>query len=198
MLSGLLYPVGGTYRRQHCARWVLNTACLSALLAILTPPVASAQRTSAMTSFRHAGKIKEIQSLDWIGLYDQLAPYTRWWKETAACAGIPLNTARVDSVQFYFVNAVDFAPTPTDKPNHMMIGVTYGASEQIFIAIRHARTERTVRHEMMHQILYWWGESDWHDDTHEAFKRCGLLIPLAGEGGQTRQLTSGNLSTAGN
>ena len=47
--------------------------------------------------------------------------------------------------------------TPTDKPDRMMVGVTYAASEQIFIAIRHVRIETTVKHEMMHQLLYWWG-----------------------------------------
>lgn len=144
---------------------------------ILAPSLISAQRPSAMTSFRHAGTAKEFPSLDSIGLYDQLAPYAQWWKETAACAGIPLPTARIDSVQFYYVNTVDFAPIPTDKPDRMVIGVTYGSKEQIFIAVRQARTEKTVRHEMMHQILYWWGERDWHDDAREEFRRCGLERP---------------------
>jgi hypothetical protein len=143
--------------------------------------LALAQRPPAMTSYRHANTVKEIPSLDWIGLYDPLALYAQWWKETAACAGIPL-PARTDSVQFYYVNAVDFAPMPTDKPGRMVIGVTYAAREQVFIAVRHARTEKTVKHEMMHQILYWWGEKDWDDDAHPEFKRCGLqaaLLPTA-------------------
>jgi hypothetical protein len=58
----------------------------------------------------------------------------------------------------------------------MMIGVTYAASEQIFIAIRHIRIETTVKHEMMHQLLYWWGEPAWHDDAREEFSRCGLEV----------------------
>jgi hypothetical protein len=154
--------------RFSCA-WLLA-------LTALAPLPASAQRPAVMTSFRHAGTIKHIRSLDWIGLYDQLEPYARWWKETAACAGIPLPASRLGSVQFYFVNAVDFAPTPTDKPDRMMVGVTYAASEQIFIAIRHIRIEATVKHEMMHQILYWWGEPGWHDDAREEFSRCGLEV----------------------
>lgn len=156
---------------------MLRFLCPSLLALIaLAPFPASAQRPAAMTSFRHAGSIKHIQSLDWIGLYDQLDAYARWWKETATCAGIPLPAARVDSVQFYFVNAVDFAPIPTDKPDRMMVGVTYAASEQIFIAIRQVRNETTVKHEMMHQLLYWWGEPAWHDDEREEFGRCGLQI----------------------
>ena len=131
-----------------------------------------------MTSFRHANTVKEIQSLDWIGLYEQLAPYERWWRETAACAAIPLPPSRTDSVQFYYVNAVDFAPIPTDKPDRMVAGVTSAASEQVFISVRRTRTEIAVKHEMLHQILYWWGERDWDDDARQEFKRCGLDVVL--------------------
>jgi hypothetical protein len=158
---------------------IATGVCLLALFGFRSAS-ASAQRASVMTSFRHAGTIKEIQSLDWVGLYDPLEPYMRWWKETATCAGIPLPEIRLDSVQFYFVNAVDFAPTPTDKPDRMVVGVTYAASEQIFIAVRHIRTETTVKHEMLHQILYWWGEPAWHDDGREEFSRCGLQISPRG------------------
>jgi hypothetical protein len=161
--------------RHSRATWFEVGVWLLAL-TVITPRLTLAQRPAAMASFRHPDTVKEILSLDWIGLYEQLAPYAQWWKETAACAGIPLPTARTDSVQFYYVNAVDFAPMPTDKPGHMVIGVTFGAKEQIFIAIRHARNERTVKHEMLHQILYWWGERDWDDDAHAEFKRCELQI----------------------
>lgn len=147
-------------------------------LLVFAPSLTSAQRLPAVTSVRHANTVKEILSLDWVGLYDQLEPYARWWKETATCARIPLHTARVDSVQFYYVNAVDFAPTPTDKPNRMVGGVTYAASEQIFLSILRARDEIVVKHEMMHQILYWWGERDWDNDARIEFKRCGLQVVL--------------------
>lgn len=143
-------------------------------LIVFAPSLTSAQRPPAITSFRHANTVKEIQSLDWVGLYDQLEPYARWWKETAACAGIPLPASRPDSVQFYYVNAVDFAPIPTDKPNRMVAGVAYAASEQIFMSVLRVRNEITVKHEMLHQILYWWGERDWDDDARAEFKRCRL------------------------
>src|SRR5207253_876388 len=83
-----------------------------------------------MTSFRHSKAVKELPTLDWIGLYEQLPPYSGWWKETAACAGIPLPDSRPDSVQFFYVNAADFAPTPTDKPSRMVSAVTYASREQ--------------------------------------------------------------------
>jgi hypothetical protein len=145
-------------------------------LIVLIPSSASAQRPPVITSVRHANTVKEIPSLDWVGLYDQLEPYARWWKETAACAGIPLPASRPDSVQFYYVNAVDFAPIPTDKRDRMMAGATYGAKEQIFISILRVRDEIAVKHEMLHQILCWYGEPDWDDDAHAEFKRCGLHV----------------------
>jgi hypothetical protein len=149
---------------------------LAALFLTPFASFASAQRPAVMTSFRHVSTQKEIPSLDWIGLYDQLSPYARWWRETADCAGIPLPTARLDSVQFYFVNAVDFAPWPTDKPNSMVQGVTYAAREQIYISILRARDESIVKHEMLHQLLYWYDELDWHDDARVEFERCALRV----------------------
>ena len=155
----------------------LRATCIRLLaVIILTPSPTSAQRPAAITSFRHANTEKEIPSLDWVGLYDQLEPYAQWWKQTAGCAGIPLPASRPDSVQFYYVNAPDFAPLPTDKPDRMMAGVTYAAKEQIFISILRARNEIAVKHEMLHQILYWYGEPDWDDDAHVEFKRCGLRL----------------------
>jgi len=150
------------------------------LLALLAfaPLSSPAQRPPIVASVRHANTMKKMQSLDWVGLYDQLEPYTRWWKETATCAGVPLHSARVDSVQFYYVNAADFLPTPTDKPDHMVAAVTYAAREQIFLSVLHLRNESVVKHEMMHQVLYWWGEPDWDNDARIEFKRCGLELVL--------------------
>ena len=147
------------------------------VLILLIPSLASAQRPPVITSVRHANTVKEIQALDWVGLYDQLEPYGRWWKETAACAGIPLPPSRPDSVQFYYVNAVDFVPTPTDKPNRMVAGVTYATREQIFLSVLCLRNEIAVKHEMLHQILFWWGEADWNNDARGEFLKCGLDRP---------------------
>ena len=162
--------------RLACAPRIENGVRLLALI-VLIPSLASAQRPPVITSVRHANTVKEIQSLDWVGLYDQLEPYARWWKETAACAGIPLPPSRPDSVQFYYVNAVDFVPVPTDKPDRMVAGVTYAAREQIFLSVLRLRNEITVKHEMLHEILFWWGERDWDNDARNEFMKCGLDRP---------------------
>lgn len=171
-----------SYRRSRVS-WTARARRIEVgfwLMALLpfAPSLTRAQRPPAIASFRHANTVREILSLDWVGLYDQLEPYARWWKETATCARIPLHTARVDSVQFYYVNAADFLPSPTDKPNRMVAAVTYAAREQMFLSVRHLRNEIVVKHEMMHQILYWWGEPDWDNDARIEFKRCGLQVVL--------------------
>jgi hypothetical protein len=158
-------------RRGH-----VRTVCLAALLIAIAAPTTFAQRPAVMTTFRHAGSTKLIISLDWIGLYDQLPPYAQWWKDTGACAGIPLPQSRTDSVQFYFINAEDFAPLPSDKKDRMMAAVTYAAQEQIYISVLRLRDERFVRHEMLHQLLYWYGEPKWDDDDRAEFAQCGLRV----------------------
>jgi hypothetical protein len=130
----------------------------------------------AMTSFRHRSEPRPAPSLDLVGMFDQLQPYDAWWKKTAACAGIPEWVIRPDSVRFFFVNAVDFAPVPTDKPDRMMKAVTYARSQQIFISILHVRNEQIVRHEMLHQILFWFNEPQWDDDSRIEFRRCGVHL----------------------
>ena len=153
------------------ARKSLRVVCV--LLCVVRPPVRG-QPSSAMTSFRHAKTTKEIASLDWISMFEPLAPYSEWWKETAACAHIPREFIRADSVQFYFVNASDFAPLPTDKPNRLVMGVTYAWQQQIFLSVLKVRDERVVKHEMLHQLLFWYNESHWDNESLDEFRKCRL------------------------
>lgn len=129
-----------------------------------------------MAGFQHAGKVKKVPSLPWAGLYTALPQYARWWTETSDCAGALVPLSRRDSVQFYYVNAEEFAPTGKVRPRMMAVGATYAAFEQIYIAIPQISREITVKHEMMHQILYWSRVPDWEDDARPEFKRCGLEL----------------------
>lgn len=52
------------------------------------------------------------------------------------------------------------------------------AREQIYMSVFRARDEIAVKHEMLHQILYWYGEPDWDDDARVEFERCGLRLVL--------------------
>jgi len=135
-----------------------------------------AQTAPAMTSFRHKNSGKELPTLNWVGSYGQPTQYARWWRETATCARIPLPENRLDSVTFFYVNAKDFAPLPTDKPNRMVAAVTYGSREQIYVSAFLIRDEVAIKHEMMHQVLFWWGEPNWDADTRPEFRRCGLEL----------------------
>jgi hypothetical protein len=97
-------------------------------------------------------------------------------KKAYRIASVSRIKRRRSAVQFYYVNAVDFVPIPTDKPDRTVTGVTYAASEQIFMSIRRTRNEIAVKHEMLHQIHTGGGERDWPDDARAEFKRCGLDV----------------------
>ena len=160
-------------------RLILHPACAVSVgissQCLIAGPALHAQHP-IMTSFRHANYSKALSTLDWIGAYDQLQEYELWWKQVADCAGVVLPENRSKSVQFYFVNAVDFAPLPSDKPPRMVVGVAYAASEQIYVSVFRIRSERIIKHEMIHQLLYWWGEPTWDDDARQEFKRCGVTM----------------------
>ena len=127
-----------------------------------------------MDGYRHEGIEKLIPSLDWAGLYTPLPQYDDWWRETANCAGKKLHEAQIASVQFYYVNSVDFAPAR--GAHGMVVGATYAQFKQIYVAVRHITRDVTVKHEMLHQILYWSGVPNWNDDRRTEFERCGLIL----------------------
>jgi len=145
------------------------------ILALLSLASAlQAQRPAIMNGYRHEGTEKLIPSLDWAGLYTPLPQYDDWWRETAKCAGKKLQPAQIASVQFYYVNSVDFAPA--QGPVRIVVGATYAQFKQIYVAVRHITRDVTVKHEMLHQILYWSGVPNWNDDSRSEFERCGLTL----------------------
>jgi hypothetical protein len=155
---------------------------------LVAPAVASAQRPVAMTSVRH-GPEKVVVSLDWVARFDPLPAYVEWWRDISRCSGITLPAARVDSVEFLFVNAPEFVPVPMSGSRRMVSGVTYAGSEQIVLSLGRVKDRVQVLHEMLHQLLYWAGDPGWADDARPEFARCGVTLeavrssPLAGSTG---------------
>lgn len=164
----------------HCVAHSVLAACgyIGILLFCSIAGRVHAQRPIAMDGFQHPGIGKYVPSLPWAGLYTAPPQYAEWWKETADCAGAYLPPSRPDSVQFYYVNTGGFAPTGKVRSRRMAVGATYAVFEQIYISLRHISREITVKHEMMHQILYWSRVSDWEDDARPEFKRCGLELTV--------------------
>ena len=142
------------------------------MLAVFMALPAQAQ---VVRSFNHTNKVKEVETLAWFGEYEGLPSYVSWWGEVSACSEIALPPGqRTDSVRYFFVNAPDFRPIPTDKLTTMVAAVTYAAYEQIYVAVRDIKNKSRIKHEMLHQLLYWWGDEHWDDDQNPAFKKCGL------------------------
>jgi len=144
-----------------------------AILLVFTS-LTNAQRPAIMNGFAHDGRGKQFPNLDWAGLYTPLPQYEDWWKEVAHCAHVRPSMMRINSVQFYYVNAVDFAPRENGEHPKFVVGATYATFEQIYIAVRHITRPTTVKHEMMHQALFWARVRDWNSDERPEFKRCGL------------------------
>ena len=148
---------------------------LSTMLVVFTS-VLNAQRPVAMPGFQHDGSAKEIDSLGWAGLYTQLPQYADWWRETLSCSRVKASLSRADSVQFYYVNAPDFSPVGKIDARKLVIGATYAQAEQIYLAVRQVAQPKTVKHEMLHQILYWAGVPDWESDRRPEFTLCDLNL----------------------
>lgn len=144
------------------------------LLLMLALAASAAQGQTAMTSFTHDVE-RVAPSLDAVAAYDQRDEYAQWWKDAAACAKIIL-PERVDKVQFYFVNYKEFVPSPLSGNRRTVTAVTYAGQEQVFVSVLHVKDRATIIHEMVHQLLYWAGEPDWHDDNRPEFVQCHVTL----------------------
>lgn len=147
---------------------------LTLALALAAAPVAAQQNPVGMVSFSYDTAAAQIEGLPVSSDYEPYAMYLGWWKETAECAGIPLPpAARIDSVRFIFVNAERFVPLPQSRGERKTVdAITYGAAEQIVVAVRQVKDKAKITHEMLHQLLYWFGEPDFDSHDRPEFKKC--------------------------
>jgi hypothetical protein len=131
------------------------------LLASCVPQLSLAQRTPAL----------KLTTADSIVAYGQPGIYFKWWQELASCENLDLPFPLIGRVQFYEVKAPLIQTVGESIPD---IGVALPRAAQIFLATPYVLAEKWVKHEMLHQLLYW-NELDfgpWH--VAEFFDRCGL------------------------
>jgi hypothetical protein len=100
--------------------------------------------------------------------------YEDWWKEIAACEGLPLPPEHVQ-VQFVALSAREFFPL--DDPG-WAIGYAHVWSGQLYLAFPYIGDKTIVMHEMLHFLL-WWSEGRLgHSEERYGKKdigKCGVV-----------------------
>jgi hypothetical protein len=82
--------------------------------------------------------------------------YEQWWKELAACEGLPLSYRRF-GVQFFVLNVREYC-----YGGGWIIGNAELQADQIYLAFPYMMDESLVKHEMLHLLMYWNGEQTSH------------------------------------
>lgn len=117
--------------------------------------------------------------------YPDPAVYEQWWREIAACQGLPLPPQHV-LIAWVQVNAIHFVDADRDQPDslgryHWVIGKSYLELGIIMIAMPYLYTEEAIKHEMTHFLIYWSGEWTTSDHPRLHFDgRCGVYETYPG------------------
>lgn len=141
-------------------------------LAVASSMEAQQGHPMAIGSVRTEFDDKINPELPWVSEYAQPFIYQLWWSEIAQCEGLPLPVEKTRKVQFFQVNAPDFIPQDVDA---VVYAVTYGQSYdgQTYVAYPYLWNRLLIEHEMLHQLLMWWGDPLWFDHGPR-FETCGL------------------------
>lgn len=82
--------------------------------------------------------------------------YDRWWHEVAACEGLALpdvyQLVRYVQINYAYFDLPADDPAP---PGSGILGHSFVAEWQMFVAIPYRYDEEVVKHEMTHFLLYW-------------------------------------------
>jgi hypothetical protein len=97
--------------------------------------------------------------------------FFRWWNEVAVCAGYTAPESKLDSIEFWHVNAESFLAEGMPATT----AYAYVKYNQIFVITAKMYDEKYIKHEMLHFILYWHrpGYQGGHPIEYE---KCDLLI----------------------
>lgn len=122
----------------------------------------------------HGARTKNTEKLDptlpWMSEYRAPFIYEVWWREIAACEGLPLPIEKVRRVQYFQVNAPDFIP---DEVDAIVYAVTFDEG-QSFIAYPYIWNKALIGHEALHLLRLWAGDPKWYDHNPRFYDRCGI------------------------
>jgi hypothetical protein len=132
--------------------------------------------------------------VSWLPAVSEYSPrpdYDRWWHEIADCEGLPL-PPMYRYVTFVQINAPHFY----DKDHPQLfwkdgVQYVYWAIAQsnlgeglMFVSVLHRDEAYTIKHEMLHFILFWNGIKP-GDDGHPMpyFSQCGMTVSYESKSG---------------
>ena len=108
--------------------------------------------------------------------YETPEKYYAWWNDVIECSGYDVSEAALDSIEFWHVNRSSFIAD--GHPGH--VGYAYVKENEIFVIRALKNDEVTIKHEMLHFIL-WWRKEGYEGGHPEEFEICNLLeSPLWG------------------
>jgi len=100
--------------------------------------------------------------------YNPPTIYSKWWIETQRCAKRYVSRAQYNRVTWRYVMADAFVVREGD-PKARFVGITSPWHNTITVVLHHVLTERVIKHEMLHFVLYHNGIAG-HDSV--AFTNC--------------------------
>lgn len=137
------------------------------LLILITPITKIHAQADNEPKIISIGKIglKEIDP------YKQPMIYKKWWKETVTCAGVSdVPDSYLDMITWIYVAADGFTANESDGP---FGALSYPPLNVIWISAPYILHDKTVKHEMLHYIL-------WHNGRLSSkhpleFNKCNLM-----------------------
>lgn len=121
--------------------------------------------------------ISDSMLSDWrpdsVFAYDSIPTvYHKWWKEIQGCVG--MKNLKMNKINWFEVRSFPgHVGFPCPKVRYCL-GWWKAKGQEIFILKRHVMDEYTIKHEMLHQIL--WAKNIDRTFMHhsEHFNQCGL------------------------
>ena len=149
----------------------IRALLLALVIIVLASVPARAQQNNIFNPFIQRITVVSIPELPAKSYIDPPMVYQKWWLEVQKCTGLyaPLSVYRKLKFQMIVADAFISGKDST----FLMEGLTNPWYNRITLVIGDITSERTVKHEMTHVLMYQNGLQAGHPDY--LFKKCNLL-----------------------
>jgi hypothetical protein len=142
---------------------------LSLLVGVAVPTQAQHQQPIAKWLFSEDSTGKDsiqVVFLPPFPIVTKIIPpmiYDKWWKEIMQCSGLTVPNSLTQNVEFFSVlGKYGFMIEGLDYSNGFFGGYTMAWKQQIYLAVDEVLDKKVVKHEMLHFLLYNYGNSENH------------------------------------